>query len=52
MREINRFYELDKQVTNEIMPKFKGKTTDVICPDCKGKGCEYCEYTGHYELDW
>jgi hypothetical protein len=34
---MNRFYELDKSITREVMQEFKGQTVDSICPDCKGE---------------
>lgn len=40
---MNKYYELDKQVSKKIMSEFKGITIPSKCPDCKGDGCDYCD---------
>lgn len=51
----NKYYELDKEMSKEVMAQLAGKVVDHICPDCNGEGehqltvpikCENCNGTG------
>ena len=52
MSKENKFHEVDKAISEKIMSEFKGKTTEVICPDCKGKKCKECNCKGHVTYSW
>lgn len=38
----NKYHELDKSISKQIMKEFKGKSTEVVCPDCHGR--KYWEF--------
>lgn len=46
------FKELDKAMSKKIMQEFEGQTITSKCPDCKGIGCEYCDYDGKIEMQY
>ena len=46
------FHEVDKSMSKQIMSEFKGKIVDSVCIECKGHGCENCDYEGHYEIQY
>lgn len=67
MKQNEKYAELDKQVSKEIMQKLKGSTTECICPYCKGhryyeiyhqdgscqhEPCEECKGKGTLEYEW
>ena len=37
MTNMDKYNDIDKAISKEIMPKFKGIVVDSICPDCKGE---------------
>lgn len=55
---MNKYEELDKAMTKEIMPEFKGQVIDSVCAVCKGDGvisgkkCDNCEGKGHYKIEY
>lgn len=48
----NKYHELDKGMSNEVMSEFKGKVIDSVCSTCKGSGCEHCNQEGHYLVEY
>jgi DnaJ-class molecular chaperone len=54
-----KYYELDKSVSKEIMSQLKGKIIPVTCWGCGGKGkfscgekCDNCKGDGYYEVQY
>jgi DnaJ-class molecular chaperone len=56
--EQDKFYELDKRVSKEIMKEFKGVQIDSVCYKCNGEKevrgvkCENCNGEGHYVIEY
>lgn len=55
----NKYFDVDKVISNQIMKEFKGKIIDSICSSCDGKGsfkhgseCENCNGIGHYKIQY
>jgi len=48
----DKYHEIDKAMSKKIMSDFHGKTTEVVCPDCKGKKCKECNHTGAVMYEW
>jgi hypothetical protein len=51
---MNRFEELDKHVSREIMKEFEGQIITSECPFCRGKGedCEECDGSGELDIEY
>lgn len=57
MENNDKYHELDKQITAEIMKEFKGVVVVHECPTCKGKPvkgyvCPDCENKGYYSIEY
>ena len=48
----DKYFELDKQVSKEVMEDFQDEIVDVICPSCKGAGCDHCNQAGRYQMEF
>lgn len=48
----NKYEDLDKQVSKEIMSEFKGKHIEHVCQECNGSGCENCDGNGSYTIEY
>ena len=55
----NKYEELDKQVSKQIMKEFKGKCIEHVCDECEGKGsipfggdCKNCKGTGTITIEY
>lgn len=64
---MDKYYELDKTISKEVMGKCKGQIVDSICPYCNGLKyyevfnsdkscthipCENCNGKGHYKIQY
>ena len=54
---INKYEEIDKQLSKEIMKEFKDKFVPSICPYCKNeeikvKSCNECTGTGQINYEY
>jgi hypothetical protein len=48
MKQNEKYEDLDKQMSKEIMQEFHGKTVECLCPHCNGNtdDCEDCQGEG------
>jgi hypothetical protein len=46
-----KYFELDKQVSEKIIKDFKGQIIESVCW-CKGMGCEDCNHTGKMDYQY
>lgn len=55
--ETDKYFELDKKVTKQIMQEFHGVVVEHECPTCgakpvKGYVCPDCENAGFYSIKY
>lgn len=53
----NKYHEIDKAISKEIMKEFKGVVIQHECPTCHGKPveghvCDDCKDDGYYEIEY
>ncbi len=54
----DKYIEIDKSITKQIMKEFKGKVIDHVCDSCLGKRlingikCYNCSGEGSYKIQY
>lgn len=61
--EHNKYYKIDKEISNKIQKELRGKVINHICPQCGGTGlvgtcfeeqfeCTHCDGKGNYDIQY